>query len=141
MKNIISRKNKGTGLVNEINATLVEMMPGQDNFEIATLLRNTILVSSLLFNSKTWFGLTNKEITLLEKVDENLQHKVLNCSSKTPRYLMYLDLGWTPLRFIIQSRRMNFLKYILDQKESSLLRRAFNKQKNKPKTWRLDYTN
>ena len=69
------------------------MMPGQDNFEIATLLKNTILVSSLLFNSEKWLGLTNKEPKLLEKVDENLQHKILNCSFQILRYLMYLDLG------------------------------------------------
>jgi len=58
--------------------------------------------------------------------------KVLDCPSKTPIHLMYLELGWLPLRFIIQSRRLNFLKYILDQKETSLMKQMFNEQKKKP---------
>ena len=52
LKDIVSRKNKGTGLVNQIFATFVGMTPGKDLFEVATLLRNTTLVRSLLFNSE-----------------------------------------------------------------------------------------
>ena len=50
-KNIVSRKNKGTALVNEIHAIIAEMMLGKDHFEVSILLRNTMLISSLLFNS------------------------------------------------------------------------------------------
>ena len=66
-------------------------MPGKDLFEVATLLRNTILVSSLLFNSEAWYGLTNKEIKLLGEVYEHLVQKVLNYPAKTPKYLMHLS--------------------------------------------------
>ena len=45
---------------------------------------------------------------------------------------MYLELGWLPLRFIIQSRRLNFLKYILNQKETSIVKQVFNEQKLNP---------
>ena len=69
---------------------------------------------------------------VLEKVDEKLMRKVLDCPSKTPIHLMYLELGWLPIRFIFQSRRLNFLKYILDQKDTSLTKQMFNEQKHKP---------
>ena len=46
---------------------------------------------------------------------------------------MYLELGWLPQRFLIQSRRLNFLKYILNQSESSLVKQVFNEQKYNPK--------
>ena len=59
--------------------------------------------------------------------------KVLGCPSKTPKHLMYLELGWLPLRFIIKSRRLNFLKYILNQTETSLVKQVFNEQKLNPK--------
>ena len=61
LKNIVSRKNKGTGLVNQIFATIVEMMPGKYLFEVSTILRNTILVSRLIFNSEPWYTLTKKK--------------------------------------------------------------------------------
>ena len=103
--------------MNEINALLVEIMAGCEHFYIGTLLRNSCLVSSMIFNCEAWYGLTIKQIKLLEKEDEKLMRKILDCPSKTPIHLMYLELGWLPLSFIIQSRRLNFLKYILNQKE------------------------
>ena len=132
-KNIMKRQNKGTGIVNDICALLVEMMTGNENFQMATLLRNSCLVSSMVFNCEAWYGLTLKHIKVLEKVDEKLMRKVLDCPSKTPIHLMYLELGWLPLRFIIQSRRLNFLKYILDQSEKSLIKQVFNEQSKNPK--------
>ena len=130
--NIASRKNKGIGLVNEISALLVEIMAGSEHFELATLLRNSCLVSSMIFNCEAWYKLTLKQIKLLEREDEHLMRKVLGCPSKTPKHLMYFELGWLPLRFIIQSRRLNFLKYILNQKETSLVKQVYNEQKSNP---------
>ena len=110
IKNILIRKNKGVGIVNDITALLVEMMAGAEHFEMATLLRNSCLVSSMLFNCEAWYGLTIKQTKVLEKIDEKIMRKVLECPSKTPIHIMYLELGWLPLRFIVQSRRLNFLK-------------------------------
>ena len=68
---ILIRKNKEVGLVREINALLVEMMAGDEHFEMGTLLRNSCLVSSMMFNCEAWYGLTLKQIKLLEKEDES----------------------------------------------------------------------
>ena len=108
-------------------------MAGRQHFELATLLRSSCLVSSLIFNCEAWYALTLKQIKVLEKVDENLMRKVLGCPSKTPIHLMYLELGWLPLRYIIQSRRLNFLKYILNLNEESLVKCVFNEQRTNPK--------
>ena len=61
-KNIMRRQNKGTGIVNDICALLVEMMTGNENFQMAILLRNSCLVSSMVFNCEAWYGLTLKHI-------------------------------------------------------------------------------
>ena len=47
--NIAARRNRGAGLKNEIYALLVEMMAGDEHFVMATLLRNSCLVSSMIF--------------------------------------------------------------------------------------------
>ena len=59
-KNTLIRKNKGVGILNDITALLVEMVAGAENYEMATLLRNSCLVSSMLFNCEAWYGLTTK---------------------------------------------------------------------------------
>ena len=71
--------------MNEIHAIIAEMMLGKDHFEVSILLRNTMFISSLLFNSEAWYNLSKKEITLLESVEEHYLRKTLNSPSKTPK--------------------------------------------------------
>ena len=99
-------------------------------FEVAILFRNSLFVSSLLCNSEVWFNLTNAELNLLESVDLMLLRKILNAPKSTPKEMMYLELGVMPLREIIKQRRLNYLKYILDQESDSILFKVFEKQVN-----------
>ena len=56
--------------MNDITALLLEMMAGAVHFEMATLLRNSCFVSSMLFNCEAWYGLTIKQTNVLEKIDK-----------------------------------------------------------------------
>ena len=38
---------------------------------------------------------------------------------------MYLELGFLPARFVIMEKHHNFLKYILRENKSSMIRQAF----------------
>ena len=69
-KNINRRKNKGMALVRELSVMIVEMMLGDHHFETALMFRNAILVNSLIYNSEAWYNLTDKEVIILEQVDE-----------------------------------------------------------------------
>ena len=46
----------------------------------------------------------------------------------TPKALLYLELGVLPARYIIKSRRLKFLYYIINQNEQSLIKKFFNAQ-------------
>ena len=118
--------------MNGQNTLLVEIMAGKEYFIIGILLRNSCLVSSMVFNCEAWYGLSIKQIKLLEKEAEKLMRKICDCPSKTPIDLLYLELGLLPLRFIIQSRRLSFLKYILNQEEKSLIKQVFKEQTRNP---------
>ena len=50
-KNMKAKQNKGQGMVNEIMAILEDIWYGKYNFEVAVLLRNALLVSSMLCNA------------------------------------------------------------------------------------------
>ena len=45
---------------------------------------------------------------------------------------LHLELGTRPLRFIIKTRRIMFLQYVLKEKESSLLSKFLNAQMEEP---------
>ena len=52
--------------------------------------------------------------------------------SKTPLETLYLESGNIPIRFILMSRRLNFLHYILNEDDDSLLRSFFTAQLESP---------
>ena len=128
LKNIKARVNKGKGIVKRILDILDSMPFGKLYFQVAILLRNSLLVSSMLCNSETWFNLTKAELELLESVDLMLLRNLLGTTKSTPKEMLYLELGIIPFREIIKQRKLNFLHYILAQDEDSIMFKVFEKQ-------------
>ena len=137
LRNIKSRVAKGTGIVSKI-ITMLEGIPfGRFYYQVGIILRNSLLVSSLLCNSESWYHVTNSELELLESVDLSFLRKLLKAPRATPKEMIYLELGCVPLRELIIKRRVLFLHYILNESENSIILRFFNAQlkKRKPKDW------
>ena len=132
VKNIASRKNKSIGICRKIMTSLNDLWLGKFHFEAAILLRNSLLISSLLSNSEAWHNLTEVDLRNLEKADENLLAKILDTPVTTPKEMLYLELGVTPIRFIIKSRRLNFLKYIMEEPKDSLVHQVLDAQFEQP---------
>ena len=61
------------------------------------------------------------ENRLLEKYEESLLVVALQTGSKCPRAIIYLDLSIGHARFQVKKYKLNFLHYILNQHEDSLL--------------------
>ena len=58
----------------------------------------------------------------LEHVDEKFLRNIFgDVHVKTPLEVLYLETGCVPIRYLPKSRRLNFLHYILSDKEDSLL--------------------
>ena len=95
---------------------------------VAVLLRNRLLLISLLCNSEAWFNISNAELELLESVDLMLLRSIMKAPKSTPKEMFFLELGILPLREIIRERRLNFVHYILNQEENSLIVKVFEKQ-------------
>ena len=82
-KNIQSRKNRGLGKINEIMQILKSLFFGKYYFEVALVLRSSLLLSSLLLNAKAWVNLSEKNIRGLEQTDEIWFSKILDCDANT----------------------------------------------------------
>ena len=107
--------------MNQIVSILEDICFGKHHFAVAVVLRNALLISSLLTNAEAWYNLSANEVTELEKIDESLMRRVLQCPVSTPKEMLYLELGVSPIRSIIKSRRLNFLHYILHEDKQSLI--------------------
>ena len=106
-------------------SSLDEIWFGKYHFKVAVLLRNSL-------NSEAWHNLTESDLQNLEKVDEGLMSKNLGTPSTTPKEMLYLELGVISIRFIIQSRRLNFLKYLINQPSDSLVSQVLDAQLKHP---------
>ena len=70
-KNIENRKHQGLAAINQINSMLNLKSLGHFYFEISLILRDTILISKLVFNSEVWYNVHKAQIEKLEQIDEN----------------------------------------------------------------------
>ena len=111
VKNIEERYRRGTGAVKQVCQMLDDLCLGQYHFEAGVMLRNSLVLSSLLSNSESWYNLTKRDISKLEGVDEEMLRKLLFAHSKTPIELLYLETGSIPIRFILMNRRLTLLLY------------------------------
>ena len=126
--NIISRVNKGSGIVAQIMDMLKAVSFGSKYFEIAITLREAHLINGMLTSADVWYGLQKSEITELEQVDRILLRRILGAPDSTCVEALYLELGLTPISVILKIRRVMFLHYLATQKEDEMLHKFFIKQ-------------
>jgi hypothetical protein len=69
-KNVVNRYNKGVGAISQMNSMLNRMSLGHYYFEIGLVMRDTMLVSKLVYNSEVWYNVSDDQISKLEQIDE-----------------------------------------------------------------------
>ena len=99
------RKQKGFGMVSQIVAIVKKVPLGRWRMKSSMLLRNSMLINSMLFNSEAWHGIVKDDEQVLSRVDESLLRALLSAHSKTPKEALFLECGQIPIRFIWASRR------------------------------------
>ena len=131
-KNVLARKSKGMGVVDQISTILEEICFGPYQLEVALNLRNAMLLNGILTNSEAWYGLTAQDITHLEQIDEMLLRKFLDAPFSTPKCMLYLETGAKPIRYTIKMRRLMFLQYLLKEDPESMISQFFHAQDRNP---------
>ena len=131
-KNIRNRISKGLGAINQIFNILKSVYLGRHYFEVALLLRQSLLLSKILTNAEIWYNLRPSEICELESMDKSFFQKLLKVPQSTPSEAFFLELGVLPIGTIIKFRRICYLHNVLKRKKSSMLYRFFITQWLKP---------
>ena len=99
-----------------------------------------MLLGSMLTNCESWINITESDLKDLEKPDTMLQRKLLSSSGNPSKAFMYLELGITPVKYVIMGRRVNFLHYILNEHIQSMVGqvlRALKEDSRKGDFWWL----
>ena len=125
-ENLKERKNKAWGKVSQILAIIAEIPFGKYDVEAALLMRNSMFINGILTN------IEDDQIESLELIDEYLLRKILKTGSKSPKESLYLECGVTPIRYIVKSRRLNYLYHLLTRNKTELIAKVYNALKDKP---------
>ena len=70
-------------------------------YKAALLLRNGLLVGSLLSNVEAMVNVTKSDIIKIEKPDLILQEKLLPSTGNASKCFRYLELGILPVKYVI----------------------------------------
>ena len=126
---IQSRREKGFGMVSEILSILSEIPLGKHKIQIALILRQAMLLNGMLYSSEAWSDVKKRDEKQLEEVDEYLLRSIFKAHRKTPLEFLHLETGTVPIRFVMASRRMNYLHNILNENENELILKVYLAQK------------
>ena len=132
LANIRSARNKSNWIIRKIFEKLDALNLRKYYFECGALFLNIMLRSSILYACETYYNLKEHEIRMLERIEEQYMRKLLKTPKSCPISQLYLELGHMPARFHIFKMRGLFMKYILNESESSKIFRFFMLQKENP---------
>ena len=113
-ENIKQRISKGNGIKAQIKTILERVSLGAHFFKIAFLLRESLLLNGILYNSETWYGLKKAEIEEMENLDKDFIRSLFEVPFTAPVSSLFLETGCVSINTIIKARRINFLHYMLN---------------------------
>ena len=132
MKNIVQKSNTQIGKKKQITNFLKPL--GIYTFECALIFLNSMVRSSVLYGVEAMYSVTQNEIKEIEKIEEDQMRNIFQVKTgiQVPIHIMYLDLGQVPARYQVKRYMMNFLQYLLQQDENSLLYKMIRAQQEHP---------
>ena len=121
MNTIVQKRNKQNGKKKMISNILKPL--GQYTFECGMILLNSLIRSSVLYGTEAMYNVTENEIREIERIEEKQMKNIFKAETgiQVPLHIMYLDGGQVPARYQIKRYKLNFMQYILQQDEESLM--------------------
>ena len=100
-------------IISKIN----HLCPGRFLFEVVSVLRESVFLGSLLYGVEVLSNWKSENTKLLQQLDSRFLKQALDLPPHTPDCLLLLELGIEPIETKLMSKRMLFLKYLVDHPE------------------------
>ena len=126
--NILSRVSKGQAVIRDILQILEGTYFGSFYFDVVKLHRESMLLSVITHNLEVSFNLSEKDIKLLHNLDIQLLRRSFLLGAKSSHCLILLELGLSPVSFILKKKRVIYLHHLLTTDPSSLVSLVFWEQ-------------
>ena len=94
------------------------------------MLRQALLVSSMLYSAEAWSGITEKQLARLEVVDSSLLRRLTGGHVKCATEFLHLETGTWKLRHHLTYLRLMYHHHILTRDNTETIKKIYIKQKN-----------
>ena len=128
-RTIIERVQRGYAVCGQIFALLKDLPLGSLKVQIGLELRKAWLINGILYNSEVWHNITESDIAQFVKIDKYLLRGLLSAHAKSQLENLYLETAALPIPYIVTSRRLIYLKQLLDRPEYEITKRIYRCQK------------
>ena len=122
------RRNNGIGAISQIFALVESESLGPFYFEVLSTLRDSILLSKMIFSTEVWFSVTNDNIKKLEEIDEMFWHKSFEVFRTVSKESLYITTGRLPIRFHILKRRVMYWWHLCQLSEEEIIKKVYRAQ-------------
>ena len=112
--------------INQIMSILQEISFGRYYFEIGMVMRTSMLINGILYNTEALTSISSRHTDMLEECDKVFMRRLFSAEQGTPIESFFLET-W-PLRFIIMGRKLMYYWTMLRKSDSELAKSVFNAQ-------------
>ena len=121
-------------MIAKIKSMLENIYLGEHYFKTAFLLRESMFLNGVIYSSESWYGVTEEEISELEKLDNMLLRSIFEVPQSAPVVSLFLESGCVRVRNIIKARRVNFLHQLANLNKEEMEYKFFKCQWDHPST-------
>jgi hypothetical protein len=126
---IEDRRNQGWGKIATIMGILSEVDMGVHKVEVGLMLRQAILINSLLYTAEAWSSVSEKQLARLEVVDTSLLRQLTGGHSKCGTEFHHLETATWKLRHHLSYMRIMYHHHILTRDKEETIYKIYYKQK------------
>ena len=126
------RKWKGYVMLAELTTILNDITLGNKRTRVGLELWHATFLNGALFNSETWIGVSQKDISQLEVIDHTIIRVITGAHSKVPLEMLYLETGEMDISSVMSVRRVLYWHNIKRRHKKELISQVYNAMKSKP---------
>ena len=126
---IEDRRSMGWGKIATIMGILSSVDISVHRLEAGLMLRQAVLINSLLYSAEAWSGVTARHLARLEVVDTALLRRLTGGHAKCPSEFYHLEAGTWMLRHHLTYRRLMYHHHLVTREENETIQKIYYKQK------------
>ena len=126
---IEDRRGKGWGNIATIMGILSAVDMGVHRVEAGLMLRQDILINSLLYSAEAWSGGTEKQLRRLEVVDRVLLVRLTGGHVKCASEFYHLECGTWQIQHHLSYRRLMYHHHLITREANETIQKIYYKQK------------